>query len=106
MPIALRPLESIGKQEHPLGEIAARHRDVVAALSRDGGREIAFAGSDGTKLAEAFDELAASDAAATLRILPSDYVELFSAALAGRVVRPPPQAGTARAHPRARSKRG
>ena len=91
---ALRPLESIGKREHPLGEIAARHRDVLAALSRDGGRELAFAGSDGTKLADAFDELAASDAATTLRILPSDYVELFSAALAGRVVRPPPQAGT------------
>ena len=91
---ALRPLESIGKREHPLGEIAARHRDVLAALSRDGGRELAFVGSDGTKLADALDELAASDAATTLRILPSDYVELFSAALAGRVVRSPPQAGT------------
>jgi ATP-dependent helicase/nuclease subunit B len=91
---ALRPLESIGKREHPLGEIAARHREVLAALSRDGGRELAFAGSDGTKLADALDELATSDAATTLSILPFDYVELFSAALAGRVVRPPPQTGT------------
>jgi ATP-dependent helicase/nuclease subunit B len=91
---ALRPLESVGKKEQALGEIAARHRDVLAALSLDGGRELAFAGSDGTKLAEALDELATSDAATTLSILPSDYVELFSAALAGRVVRPPPQAGT------------
>ncbi len=91
---ALRPLESIGRNERAFGEIAARHHGVVAALSRDGDREFAFSGSDGTKLAEAFDELATSDAAATLNILPSDYVELFSAALAGRVVRPPPQAGT------------
>ena len=57
------PLESIGKKEQPLGDIAARHRDVLAALSRDGDRELAFAGPDGTKLADALDELAASDAA-------------------------------------------
>jgi ATP-dependent helicase/nuclease subunit B len=44
-------------------------------------------------LAEALDELAASEAAAGLSVLPSDYVELFSAALVDRVVRRPPQAG-------------
>jgi ATP-dependent helicase/nuclease subunit B len=87
---ALAPLESLGRHEHALGEIAARHRAVVAALSRDGERERAFAGADGAKLADALDELAVSEAAAGLRIAPSDYVELFSAAVADRVVRRPP----------------
>ncbi|MGB7037506.1 MAG: double-strand break repair protein AddB, partial [Xanthobacteraceae bacterium] len=50
-------------------------------------------GRDGQKLADAFDELATSDAAAGLRVETSDYVELFSAALAGRVVRREPQPG-------------
>jgi len=90
---ALAPLESMGKQKRALSDIAARHRDVVAALSRDGQREHAFAGSDGAKLADAFDELAASEAAADLSVAPSDYAELFGAVLAGRVVRPPPRSG-------------
>ena len=90
---ALGPLESIGRQESALGDIAARHRDVLAALSRDGDREHAFAGRDGTQLADALDELATSEAAAMLNILPSDYVELFSAAIVDRVVRRPPQPG-------------
>ncbi len=90
---ALGPLESIGRQERALGDIAARHRDVLAALSRDGDREHAFAGRDGTQLADTLDELATSEAAAMLNILPSDYVELFSAAIVDRVVRRPPQPG-------------
>ena len=90
---ALRPLESIGRQECSLGDIAARHRAVLAALSRDGDRERAFAGPDGTKIADALDELATSGAATTLRIPPSDYVELFAVALADRAVRPPSRAG-------------
>ena len=47
----------------------------------------AFAGPDGTKLADALDELATSTAAAGLLVEPDDYAELFAAALAGRVVR-------------------
>ncbi len=90
---ALAPLEGLGNGEHALSDIAARHRDVLAALSRDGQREHAFAGADGAKLADALDELAISEAAAALRIAPSDYVELFSAVLADRVVRPPPRIG-------------
>ena len=90
---ALTPLESMGKQKRALNDIAARHRDVLGALSRDGERERAFAGSDGAKLAEALEELAISEAAAALMVAPSDYVELFSAALADRVVRPPPRPG-------------
>src|SRR5581483_3608001 len=72
---------------------AARHCAVIAALSREGRDEAAFAGADGTKLADALDELATSPAAATLSVEPRDYAELFGAALAGRVVRRPAKPG-------------
>jgi len=90
---ALKPFENLGRTKLPLSDIAARHRDVLAALSRQGKDEIAFAGRDGVKLADALDELAASPAAAHLSVEPSDYLELFSAALAGRVVRRAAQPG-------------
>ena len=84
---ALKPFENLGRLRLPLSELAARHRDVLAALSRQGKDEVAFAGRDGAKLSDALDELAASPAAARLLVEPPDYLELFSAALAGRVVR-------------------
>jgi ATP-dependent helicase/nuclease subunit B len=84
---ALAPLEGVGQKSLPLGELAARHRDVVAALSRQNGEDTAFAGAAGMKLADAFDELTASKAAAALPVEAPDYAELFAAALAGRVVR-------------------
>src|SRR6185312_13039358 len=90
---ALAPLEEIDGGERPLGDLAARHRNVLAALSRDGAIEHVFVGPDGTKLADALDELAISEAAGGLAIEPSDYVELFSALVAERVVRAPPLAG-------------
>src|SRR5579862_4357545 len=89
--LALTPLEGLGREAHSLAELAARHRDVVAALSQQDGNAFAFAGPDGTRLAEALDELATSKAAAGLLVDKSDYIELFSAAIAGRVVRRPPQ---------------
>jgi len=88
---ALAPLESIANQTHRLSDIAARHREVVGALSRQGSDEAAFAGRDGTKLADAFEELATSEAAAELLVDTSDYAELFAAALADRNVRPQPR---------------
>ena len=90
---ALKPFESLGRTRLPLSALAERHRAVLAALSQQGKDEAAFAGRDGTKLADALDELAASDAAAGLSVEPPDYLELFSAALAGRVVRRPAQPG-------------
>jgi ATP-dependent helicase/nuclease subunit B len=90
---ALKPFESLGRTKLPLSELATHHRDVLAALSRQDKDEVAFAGRDGTKLSDALDELAASEAAARLPVEPSDYLELFSAALAGRVVRRPSQPG-------------
>jgi ATP-dependent helicase/nuclease subunit B len=90
---ALAPLESLEHARRPLSDMAARHREVLAVLSSDGRSERAFAGPDGSRLAEALDELAISEAAAILDVAPSDYVELFSAALADRVVRRPPRPG-------------
>jgi len=85
----LAPLESIARAPEALSEFAARHRDVIAALSRGDRGEAAFAGPDGTKLADALDELATSPAATGLSVEPRDYAELFDAALTGRVVRRP-----------------
>jgi ATP-dependent helicase/nuclease subunit B len=89
---ALAPLQSLGAAEHALSEIVSRHRDVLAALSRDRQVEHAFAGADGTRLADALEDLVVSAAAADFSVAPSDYVELLTALLADRVVRPPPQA--------------
>jgi ATP-dependent helicase/nuclease subunit B len=90
---ALAPLESAASQSRPFSDIAARHRAVIAALSRQDHDERAFKGPDGEALADALDELATSTAAAELPVDSSDYVELFSAALAGRVVRRPLRPG-------------
>ncbi len=88
---ALAPLEGIGEEPRPLSDIATRHRAVLAALSRHGREEIAFAGTGGAELNDALDELAMSEAAGGLIVAPSDYVELFAAALVDRAVRRPPQ---------------
>ncbi len=90
---ALQPLEKTGNDALSLSELAARHRQVLAALSEHGGEQAAFAGPDGAKLAAALDELATSRSAASLEVAASDYVELFTAALSGRVVRRPLRPG-------------
>ena len=90
---ALRPLEKSGNDAQPLNDLAARHREVLAALSQYGAEQPAFTGPDGTRLADALDELATSPSAASLVVAPSDYVELFTAALSGRVVRRPLRPG-------------
>jgi ATP-dependent helicase/nuclease subunit B len=94
---ALKQLETMADIPHSLAEFARRHREVLAALSKDGDAEAAFAGPDGRKLADALEELSNSKAAADLLAEKSDYVELFAAALAGRDVRPePPRGGRVR----------
>jgi ATP-dependent helicase/nuclease subunit B len=90
---ALEPLENLPGGALSLNALAARHRDVLAALSRQGGEQAAFIGPDGAKLAVALDEIAASPSAASLEVLVPDYVELFTAALSGRVVRRPLRQG-------------
>jgi ATP-dependent helicase/nuclease subunit B len=84
---ALEPLETIDQARHPLAEFARRHRDSLAALSQQNGVAAAFLGAEGTKLADTFDEIAASSAAAQLQLGKSEYVELFNGFLAGKVVR-------------------
>jgi ATP-dependent helicase/nuclease subunit B len=83
---ALAPLEELDAQERPLAEFAVRHRQVVEALGtgRRGG-EI-FSRDDGGQLASAFDEMAEHG---RIRLRPSEYPELFTAAVSGRMVRRP-----------------
>ena len=90
---ALEPFEKLVDTPQPLSELAAHHRAVLAALSIQDGDKVAFAGPDGAKLSDALDELAASRSASSLLVAPTDYAELFAAALAGRVVRRPSQPG-------------
>jgi ATP-dependent helicase/nuclease subunit B len=86
---ALAPLESLPRSPHAFGAIAARHREVISALSDDA----AFAGPDGNALAQVFDAIAAGLPAADLAVALADYPDLFSAAIADRVVRRPGLAG-------------
>jgi ATP-dependent helicase/nuclease subunit B len=87
---ALAPLESLDAGAHAFAEIASRHRRIIAALSSDrGGAQAAFAGLDGSALAQAFDEIEASLPAADLGVPLADYPDLFRAAIAERVVRWP-----------------
>jgi len=90
---AFEPLEAMGDARYSLAEFARRHRTVVAALSKQHDAAVAFLGPEGTKLADAFDELAASGAAAQLQLVKSEYVELFNALLMGKVVRQAAETG-------------
>jgi ATP-dependent helicase/nuclease subunit B len=90
---ALEPLEVVDDSRHPLAEFARRHRAVLAALSQQGDAELAFLGHEGSKLADAFDELAASIAASQLQVVKSEYVELFSSLLSEKAVRQATGAG-------------
>jgi ATP-dependent helicase/nuclease subunit B len=90
---ALEPLEAMGQGRYPLAEFARRHRDVIAALSKQNDAAAAFLGPEGTKLADALDELGSSSAAVQLQLVKSEYVEMFKALLVGRVVRPATGAG-------------
>jgi ATP-dependent helicase/nuclease subunit B len=90
---ALKPLEELDGKSLTLSELADRHRKVLAALSEHSGEQAAFIGPDGAKLADALDELAASPSAKSLAVAASDYVELFTAVLSGRVVRRPLRPG-------------
>jgi ATP-dependent helicase/nuclease subunit B len=91
---AISPLETLPGAPQPFVTVAARHFDVVAALSRDErGESMAFAGQDGQKLAETFEAIAAAAGDAGFAVARADYAELFKAAIADRVVRRPEVAG-------------
>jgi ATP-dependent helicase/nuclease subunit B len=87
---AIAPLEALSSAPLSFAELAARHCDVVDALSRDErGEPAAFAGNDGVKLYEAFDDIARANTAAGFLVAQPDYAELFRIAIADRVVRRP-----------------
>jgi ATP-dependent helicase/nuclease subunit B len=88
---ALAPLEALSHAPRPFAEIAACHRDVIAALSAEpSGSIAAFGGPDGTALAAAFDEIALDTSG--LAVAPADYPELIRA-ITDRPVQWPSQAG-------------
>jgi ATP-dependent helicase/nuclease subunit B len=85
---ALAPLEAL--RPIPFSQVAARHREAIAALSADAaGISAALAGVDGTALEAVFDELAQCAADADFMVEPNGYPDLFRATIADRVVRRP-----------------
>ncbi len=74
---ALAPLESLPSRPQPFADIAKAHAGAIQAL-----------GVMSEELATAFDEIVETGA---LAVTPSDYSELFHAALADRRVRRPEQ---------------
>jgi ATP-dependent helicase/nuclease subunit B len=85
---ALAPLE--GLRSAPFAQIAARHRNVIAALSADGsGAPVALLGADGVALEAAFQDIALHATDADFVVEPTDYADVFRAMLADRVVRRP-----------------
>ena len=97
---ALAPLETI-TDGHSFAEFAARHRQVLAALSRQDGAEAALSGPDGAKLGEALDELAASEAAAAPADREARLCRVVRRGLGRPRGAPATAPGHARAHPRA-----
>jgi ATP-dependent helicase/nuclease subunit B len=86
----LAPLEGLGSKLHRFGEIAATHRDVLAALATGrAGDAAVLAGDDGAAILTAFDDIAARPPGDDVEVAAADYPELFVAAIADRVVRRP-----------------
>ncbi|MBV9556736.1 MAG: double-strand break repair protein AddB, partial [Pseudolabrys sp.] len=85
---ALAPLEKLPAGPQSLAELAQRHREVVAVLSREGKQSAAFAGNDGTRLDTLLTELAVERSAASDVPVPAaDYVEVFETLAASGAVR-------------------
>jgi ATP-dependent helicase/nuclease subunit B len=92
----LKPLESVdGFKPHDFADLAARHLEVIKALSLDDAeRSAALDGHQGVALTKAFDELLgdrADDkiAPSGLMVPLGDYAEVFHTAFADRNVRRP-----------------
>jgi len=86
---AFAPMESLqAARPYDFAEIAARHREVLIALSEDAdGIAAAFEAQDGIALASAFDDLLASERQNGLAVALPDYAEVFQTAFADRAVR-------------------
>jgi ATP-dependent helicase/nuclease subunit B len=94
---ALAPMESLSStRSYDLAEVAARHREVLIALSEDAdGVAAAFEGQEGLALASAFDELLAEQKQSGLSVTLADYADVFQTAFADRAVRRPEKPGAA-----------
>ncbi|MGB9170571.1 MAG: double-strand break repair protein AddB, partial [Bradyrhizobium sp.] len=92
---ALAPMDSLSStRPYDLTEIAARHREVLIALSEDdSGIAVAFEGQEGLALASAFDDLLAEQRQSGLPVTLPDYPEVFQTAFADRAVRRPERPG-------------
>jgi len=87
---ALAPLENPTRGPIDFSELAERHRQMLVELSRDEqGVAIAFAGHDGTALADAFESLDELDASSRLLIESEDYPQAFQLAFGDHIVRRP-----------------
>ncbi|WLA44562.1 double-strand break repair protein AddB [Bradyrhizobium elkanii] len=91
---ALAPLEGMtSSKPYDFAELAARHREVLIALSGDrNGVAIVFEERAGASLASAFDELLAKQQPSGLMTPLADYPEVFQTAFADRMVRRPESA--------------
>jgi ATP-dependent helicase/nuclease subunit B len=84
---AIAPLEALGTNLLPFSTIAARHRDVITALSTiSDGVSTIFFDNDREPLAQAFEDIVEFGRVA---VRPSDYSELFHTAIASPAVRRP-----------------
>ncbi|WP_257167501.1 double-strand break repair protein AddB [Bradyrhizobium sp. SRS-191] len=92
---ALAPLENLASpRPQDFAELAARHREVLIALSTDDvGLTTAFTDRDGAALARCFDDLLASGERCGLMAPLSDYPDLFHTAFSDRAVRRPERHG-------------
>src|SRR4029077_14497458 len=86
---AFAPMGSLSSaRPHDLAEIAARHREVLIALSEDAdGVAVAFEGEAGLALASAFDELLTDRKQSGLSAALPDYPQVCQTAFADRAVR-------------------
>jgi ATP-dependent helicase/nuclease subunit B len=92
---ALAPLENlVPSKPHDFAELAARHREVLIALSRDENDvAVAFEEAGGSALALSFDDLLGEQKPSGLMVSLSDYSDVFQTAFADRVVRRPERPG-------------
>jgi len=96
---ALAPLENLARGAHDFATLAQLHRETIIRLAAAGdGRIAAFESTDGSQLADAFNELLvpdrnpASDAPTHITLALADYPDLFSTVFSNRVVRRPQNA--------------
>jgi len=92
---AFVPLESLAAAKlYDFAELAARHREVLTALSHDQtGVAVAFEEQAGLALAAAFDDLLGEQRLSGLTAALSDYPDVFQTAFADRAVRRPETPG-------------